>query len=203
MKYLDFKQQLNKHPFFSLETIRLIEPTLDPIQLARWQQKGYIQPIIRGWYMFADVRLTEDLLQLMANKLISPSYISLEFALSLYNLIPEGVFQITSITSKKTLQLNSSLATFSYRHVKPLLMFGYQLRDTPFGKVCVADLEKAILDFLYLTPEANSIEFFDEMRLSKEGLQKIEKTKIEQYLRVFDQKSLRLRTERLLKYAID
>src|SRR3989338_10729588 len=149
MNYLALRQ-LQKHmPFFSLASIRLQEPHFRVDQLMRWQKKGYIRTIIRGWYIFADQTVTEELLMLMANKLVSPSYISLESAFSLYNLIPEGVFQITSITSKKTQQFNSDLATLNYRHLKSPLLFGYHLRDTAFGKINIADLEKAILDFLY------------------------------------------------------
>ncbi len=203
MKYIDVRQSLINQPFFSLETLRLIAPEFNRIQLTRWQQKAYIKPVIRGWYVFADTKIDEDLLQIIANKLISPSYISLEFAFSLYNLIPEGVFQVTSVTSKKTQQFNAEIATFSYRHVKPELMFGYQLHDSISGKICIAELEKAILDFLYLTPKANSTAFFSEMRFNREILLKMDRSKLDRYLRVFNQNALKLRVQELLKYAID
>ena len=80
-------------------------------------------------------------------------------------------------------------------------MFGYHLRDTNIGKICVADLEKAVLDFLYLTPEANTTEFFEEMRFDKEGLRMLNHDKLKQYLAVFNQKMLQLKVKELLKYA--
>ncbi len=54
---MDFKKHFKGQAFFSLETIRLVDPTFNRMQIARWQQKDYIQPIIRGWYRFTDIAL--------------------------------------------------------------------------------------------------------------------------------------------------
>ena len=59
MGYLDFRKQLTRHPFFSLEMLRLIDPTFSRVQLTRWQQKGYIRSIIRGWYIFSVMSLLQ------------------------------------------------------------------------------------------------------------------------------------------------
>ena len=181
--------------------IRLHAPTFRVDQLMRWQQKGLIRPIMRGWYLFQEEPLTEALLMLIANKLITPSYISLEFAFSLYNLIPEGVFQITSITSKKTQCHETPFATFNYRHLKASLLFGYHLRETPYGNLCIADAEKAILDFLYLTSAANHQNFFDEMRLNQVVLKTFDFYKFKNYLAAFKNNALEKRFKRLLDYV--
>src|SRR3990170_9057478 len=54
----------------------------------------------KGLYIFADKYRREPIcLELLANLLYGPSYVSLEYALSFYNEIPEKVELITSITS--------------------------------------------------------------------------------------------------------
>lgn len=201
MNYLTLKQWQNSVPFFSLAAVRLQAPACRTDQLMRWQQKGYIRPIIRGWYRFSDVAVTEELLMLIANKLISPSYLSLASAFSLYHLIPEGVFQITSITSKKTQHFDSDCATFHYRHLKSSLMFGYHLRHTSFGNMNIADLEKALLDFLYLTPEACDKNYFEEMRFNPDVLKNLDLKKLNTYLKIFNHLALSKRTERFLQYV--
>ena len=125
----------------------------------------------------------------------------MEYGLSLYNLIPEGVFQMTSVTTKKTQRFDSPVATFNYQHIKPSLMFGYTLRETEFGKICIAEREKVLLDFLYLTPKANSIDYFNEMRLNKDELKKLDISKLKSYLAVMNQQALSQRTKRLLEYV--
>src|SRR3990167_10409199 len=73
MNYLTLQQLQKNTPVFSLASIRLQEPNFRVDQLMRWQKKGYIRTIIRGWYIFADQTVTEELLMLMANKLVSRS----------------------------------------------------------------------------------------------------------------------------------
>ncbi len=203
MTYLELRNAFKNRLIFSLAEIRLFETHFNLIQLLRWQKAGYIRKIIRGWYVFSDTPLSEELLMFMANKIIIPSYVSLEFAFSFYHLIPEGVFQITSITSKKTQQYNSLVATFHYRHLKSELMFGYHLETYSLSKICIADLEKAILDFLYLTPEADSHHYFDEMRLNADVLKKLDLAKLNVYLKIFNHTELMRRTKRFLDYVND
>jgi len=51
---------------------------------------------------------------LIANHLYGPSYVSMEFALRYYGLIPERVFEVKSMTSKRSRQFVNDLATFTY-----------------------------------------------------------------------------------------
>ena len=90
----------------------------------------------------------------LANVLRSPSYVSLEYVLSKYNIIPETTFALTSITLKSSRVYNTSKTTFIYRNVKRELFYGYQL--LVFGntglEVRIAYPYKALFDFLYLKP---------------------------------------------------
>ena len=127
MRYLELKEQLKDFLVFSLNDIRKIEPSFHRQRLNEWQDKGYIKKIVNEYYVFSDAEMSESALFAIANKIYEPSYVSLEMALSFYQLIPESVYGVTSVTSRKTYEFSTSMARFSYRKIKPELMFGYRL----------------------------------------------------------------------------
>src|SRR3989344_6745093 len=59
--------------------------------LYRYKKQGFILKLKRGFYVFPDF-LPPDVY--VANKLYSPSYISLDFALSYHGVIQETVYEI-------------------------------------------------------------------------------------------------------------
>lgn len=63
--------------------------------LTRWQKKGYLKKIRSGFYRLTNrpIKGEADLF-FIANRIYTPSYISLQPALRWYNFIPEGVFTI-------------------------------------------------------------------------------------------------------------
>ena len=127
MKFLELKSELKDFTIFSLNEIRNIEPDFYRRRLNEWQDKDYIKKIIRGYYIFSDLKLSEEILFKIANRIYSPSYVSLESALSYYHLIPESVYGITSISTRKTYHFRTSIGEFIYRSLKPSLFFGYDL----------------------------------------------------------------------------
>ena len=204
MRYLELKEQLNKFIIFSLADIRKLESDFNRRRLSEWQDKGYIKKVRRGYYIFSDLELTEEVLFLIANRLYSPSYVSLEMALNYYGLIPEGVYSITSISTKKTKTFDTPLAAFSYRNVKPEIFFGYSLAKVGNHNYKIAEIEKAVLDYFYLNPimsdEKNFIEWrfnFDEFK-SKADMQKFLS-----FLNNFNSPSLTNRVQKFIKYGED
>jgi len=86
---------------------------------------------------------------LIANLLYQPSYLSLEFALSYYSIIPETVYSITSVTSKLTREYVVEGKVFSYQTIKKRAFCGYLPRQT-YGKTfLIATAEKTLADYLY------------------------------------------------------
>lgn len=205
MLFLDFKKHFEPFLVFSTQDIRKWDSGFDARRLVEWQQKGYICRVINRWYVFAKILRQEELL-IISNRIYSPSYISLQWAMSHYRLIPEGVYTITAITSLKTQDFNTDIATFSYKHVKPSLMFGYRLVSFENTMYKLAEPEKLILDYLYLNPDVNSLEDIESLRLNVAELKSLlEKQKLQDYLAMFKNKSLEKRvkivTEQLLKHA--
>lgn len=199
MQFLDFRQQLSPYPVFSLQDIRKIIPAFSYRQLNRWEEKGYLKNIRQGYYSLTDQQVDQCYLFRAANKIYSPSYISLEIALKWYGLIPEEVFQVTSVSTKKTANFTTPIGNFKYQHLKPSVFFGYHLLDKA-PAILMADLEKAILDYLYLNPRLKCIEDFMGMRINQDELKtKMNLEKFKTYLEAFGSKALKRRANQFLK----
>ncbi|HPI78756.1 MAG TPA: hypothetical protein PLK80_18640 [bacterium] len=201
MNYLDFKEKLKDFVAFNLNDIRKIDSRFDLRRLNEWQNKGYIKMIRRGHYAFSGLEINESVLSLLANRIYTPSYVSLEMALSHYNMIPEAVYGITSVTSRKTNHFKSDVGEFIYRHIKSPLMFGYKLISCKGRNFKIAEPEKAILDFFYLNTHLNAVDDFDGLRFNREEFsQQTDRDKLQHYLGAFNNKRLERRFNRFLKY---
>jgi len=201
MKFIELKKELGNFLVFNLNDIRKIEAEFDLRRLNEWKDKGYIKMIRRGYYIFSDLELNESVLFLIANKIYSPSYISLEMAFSYYNLIPESVYGITSVTSQKTNSFKTNLGEFIYSHIKPELMFGYNLVKCGIHSFKIAEIEKALLDYFYLNPQIKTKDDFAGMRFNKEAFKNnSDREKLLSYLKIFNNKSLKKRLENFLKH---
>lgn len=201
MRYQELRESLKDFTVFSLNDIRAMDGSFHRRRLNEWQDKGYIRKIIKGYYVFADLELNESVLFEIANRIYAPSYISLEMALSYYHLIPESVYGITSVTTRKTYRFNTQIADFSYRTVKPELFFGFVLVRYD-GKVFkIASIEKAILDYLYLMPHLRSEGDFRALRLDGDMFfDQVSGDKMNDYLELFNSKALSRRARTLWRF---
>ena len=201
MQFRELRNKLEDFRVFTLSDIRKIEPDFHRARLSEWQDKGYIKKLRRGYYIFADETLSEKVLFLIANQLYEPSYVSLEMAFSRYNLIPEAVYSVTSVTSKKTMQFETPITTFVYRSVKPELMFGYRLEGVGKQKYKLAEVEKAVLDYLYLNSSINNESAFAGLRFNSEAfLRTVNLETFTQYARAFGNKSLEKRADDFITF---
>jgi predicted transcriptional regulator of viral defense system len=206
MNYITVHQQFGHLGLFSTQEVIKRFPTFDARRLVEWQQKGYIQRVANRWYLFRETPVDETLLWWTANRLYQPSYLSLETALSFYGLIPEGVYALTSVSSRKTQTFQTPLASFAYRHLKPTCYFGYQVVRPPTGSgpdrpVLMAYLEKALLDFCYLNPHLATVDDFAAMRLNASLLRtQLDHRRLQTYLNLFGVQQLTHRITVLHQY---
>ena len=118
MKYSDFKKLVSDTVTFS--PLEYLPPDHDRnifnLQVSQWKKSGLLLPLKRNLYVLNeyDSKKTPSRFYI-ANQLVFPSYISLETALSFYGVIPERVYSVTSVTSKKTAQFSNSFGTFTFR----------------------------------------------------------------------------------------
>lgn len=201
MQFIDFRENLKKFVIFNLGDIRKIEADFDLRRLNEWTNKNYIKKIKRGYYIFSDLQINEQVLFLIANAIYRPSYISFEMVFSLYNLIPEAVYGITSATSRKTNKFKTDIGSFNYKHIKAELMFGYELREYDDHHYMVAEIEKAILDYLYLNSQIKNAKDFDGLRFNaSEFKARANMDKLKEYLKAFNSKALIRRVNQFITY---
>jgi predicted transcriptional regulator of viral defense system len=120
----------------------------------------------------------------IANFLYQPSYLSFEYALAYYNILPEMPYQITSATTKPTRIFSSNNLDFSYLSIKREAYTGYSLFKTDKCSFMIADKEKALVDYLYYVILGKKT--FNE-RLN---LRNIDWRKVTEYGHLFKRKSL-------------
>ena len=146
-------------------------------KLSRMAKNGEIFPIVKGLY--ETEKGTPGIY--LAGSIYGPSYVSFEYALGHYELIPEAVYTLTCATfeKKKAKKYETPFGTFTYRDVPseafPLALKlvnenGYYYR--------IATPEKALCDMLYtLRPTANAAELHsmlnDDLRIEDSELKKL------------------------------
>jgi predicted transcriptional regulator of viral defense system len=194
MNYIQFREAIKDYGVFSTKDISKLFPGFDSRRLVEWQQKGYLQKLTNKWYHFSDIAKDENMHFRIANCLCRPSYVSMESALSLYDFIPEGVYTIQSITTRKTIHYETVTGSYQYRSLRSSLFFGYRAtrnRNTP---VLIAEPEKAILDYLYLNPRIHSLADMEGLRLNMTAIRnRIDWEKLEKYAACFESATLKKR----------
>ena len=201
MQYQELKEKLKDFAVFTLADIRKIEANFYRSRLNEWQSKGYKKKLRRGYYLFSDEPLSEESLFLIANHLYEPSYVSLEMAFSRYGLIPESVYAVTSVTSKKPSSFETPVATFSYRRIKSELLFGYRLLSFRNPKHKISPAEKTGLEYLYNHSDVANTAAFEGLRFNSETfLAKADMAKLSHYADAFKNKRLRKRLDDFVEF---
>lgn len=144
--------------------------------LRRYAKKEFVVKLRAGLYIMED---RPHSLYAIANRLYQPSYVSLEKALSFYNLIPEIVYTITSVTTKASREFITPKGAFSYQKIKRQVFTGYSLHQIEGQDVLIADPEKALADYLYFVDLKKAL-LNDRLKMRT-----ISKRKLLHYVRLF------------------
>ncbi len=132
-----------------LESILMCEVSNVNAKIAYMVNKGELIRLKKGLYALGkDYQTTSIDMISLANTLYAPSYVSFDYALSYYGLIPERVYEITSATMRMKKEFNTLLGRFTY---KPIPLQAYALGidwlyDDINGGKLIATLEKALCD---------------------------------------------------------
>lgn len=156
-------------------------------------RRGFLQPLKKGLYIVGPGlnagRQPNPLL--LANHILGPSYVSLETALAYHALIPERVYEVTSMTTKAAREFVTPVATFTYKRLRlPYYSFGIdsvKLADDQYA--LVASAEKAICDTIVTMPgmlfrsRKGAREFLVEnMRMDEDKLKHLNTSEIRTWL---------------------
>jgi len=177
MKFAQLLDIVGDRPLF--ESSLLAAGDVDPVdiasQLSRWVASGRLTRLRRGLYVVAEPYASRRPYPFeVANALVAPSYVSMEYALGWYGIIPEAVFTVTSVTTGRAGAFTTPFGRFAYRHVRPGYFWGYDLVPLLSGppalqpQAYVASPEKALLDLLYFRRRADDTALLAELRLGLE-----------------------------------
>lgn len=201
MNYLQFYDQWHKFGCFNINQIYSWQPKFNRTNLNYWLKKGLLIKLRKEWYAFPDYLKVPDFAEYVANRIYRPSYISLQYAMSHYGMIPEAVMQITSVTNLKTVNFENAFGEFFYQSVKESLMTGYMPMPMKDGRsILFATPEKALFDFIYLNPYYNTEQDMEELRLDEDFMTNdFDYVKFNQYCSLIDNKTFEKRISTLLK----
>lgn len=130
---------------------------------------------------------------LLAGSIYGPSYLSFEYALYYYGLIPEKVTTYTSATcnKKKKKTYNTFFGTYSFRDVPKLVYpIGVKLIQEGNYAYQIATPEKALCDKIYtISPLKNMTELenllFNDLRIDTDEFKKLNINEIEEISKMY------------------
>lgn len=196
---MEFISQLGIIPFnFDVLASNLKDYKSPRQKIIELEKQRIIIRLKRGMYVVAP-QITKRAIstELIANHLYGPSYVSMESALWFYGLIPERVFNTTSMTLKRSRTFNNYFGHFNYifcpANYYSIGVSQIVREDYAF---LIASPEKALCDLIVYTPKLRlrsikSLQTFleDDIRLDMDEFYKMDKTIFEQCLYVSKKKN--------------
>jgi len=165
-------------------------------------KKGVIVRIKKGLYIFGEeYRKNPYSNEILANLICGPSYISLEYALQYYGLIPERVVAVTSVTTGRSREFLTPVGLFIYRMIpKNAFRTGMDRAEIDAGRsFLIAVPEKALADKLYQergigiqTQTALRDYMESELRIDTSALLKMNPEYLEDIARRYRSRKIRL-----------
>ena len=164
-------------------------------------KKGHLVRVKKGLYVWgtkvSNVLLSKEVL---ANLIYGPSYVSLEYALSHYGLIPERVDTVTSVTPKRKKIFETPVGAFTYEVIhSDCFPWGVNLKKIDQKTTyMMASPEKALLDTIALKVNAkdlslSGVESFltEDMRIDLDEFQKLNHKKLVELASYYKQPSVK------------
>ena len=116
--------------------------------LARLAASGHLARLGRGRWGFPDLIDPLALPEYLTAPF--PSYVSLQSALYHHGMISQIPVVLYAVSIARTKKYVTGSGTVSVHHIDPSFFFGYRTSGKGAGKL--ATPEKALIDFLYLSP---------------------------------------------------
>lgn len=148
-----------------------------------WVKSGDLVQVKKGLYVLGQ-RISDQTPHpfLLANQLYGPSCVSLDSALSYHGLIPERVYQTSSVTTRLSKTFQTDLGLFDYTQVgSAYFSLGISNHgDSKSGYFMIARPEKALWDKMVLTSGILFRSKMDVLRFLEKDL-RIELTDLSQF----------------------
>jgi len=149
--------------------------------------KHQLVPLKRGLYLIADSQ--QSSLELVANHLHGPSYVSRHWALSFYGLLTEQVSVVTSMCLGRSRQIETARGNFHYQAI-PASYYSVGIESIRQDKIAfmMATPEKALADLLVsirklrIQSSSTMLSFLqDDLRIDSDDLAKLDASRFYVY----------------------
>lgn len=172
--------------------------------LFRLVKRGDLIRLKNGFFVIAEkIKKSPVPYPQIGNLLYGPSYISFEWALQFYGMIPEGVYVITSTSSTKSKNFKTPLGTFLYTYLShSRFSIGIDQKENFAGKFLIATPEKALADLIHfkskhLNPKDLLVDLIEGRRIDEDVLKGLDKALLSEIA-----ENYRSRTVTNLTYAL-
>ena len=128
------------------------------VMLHRYAKAGWIWRVTRGVYSVTDNT------RIVATSITHPSYLSFSTAYHLHGVIEQIPHTLTVATSKGRKPVDTDVGSVTFVQVRPSLMFGFRKERYPDGDATIAELEKAVVDSVYLPRHASFVDTIEVVR---------------------------------------
>lgn len=186
--------------FITTDYMRKRYGAYDPNIFRRWVDQGKVEKVRNGVYRSSDIK-PNSLVDFffVANHIYEPSYVSTYSALRYWDVIPEMVMIVTSVTTKKTATFEYKMR-LTYQQIRPSHFFGYEWVTWKGAPYKIANREKAMIDLAYLEPLFADQAWLYEMRFDEDVLKEEYRWDlVDHYLDVLQSKTLRRKIAALQK----
>ncbi|KIM06858.1 MAG: hypothetical protein KU38_11730 [Sulfurovum sp. FS08-3] len=151
MNIIKLKKSLSSTVFSHEELAIILQAQVSNVnaKISYMVKQGILMRLKKGLYTFGFEYQDNSMdTILVANLLYTPSYVSFDYALSYYGLIPERVYEVTSATLHSKKLFETPIGRFSYRPI-PIEVYALGvdwLYDDQHGGRFIATPEKALCD---------------------------------------------------------
>ncbi|MCK9467406.1 MAG: hypothetical protein M0P94_03695 [Candidatus Absconditabacterales bacterium] len=191
------KKLLNTVNYFTnFDLSKFINKKNVNVYLDRYKKKNLVYRIKQGIYVTRERieyieklgKKTEYLSFLATSVMVTPSYLSSVYILSINNILTESAFSMTMVTTKNKKVISNDFGVFSYQNISEELFRGYE-RKEEFGFIYYrAYPEKALLDRLWLKKDIHySLDYFKELRLN---IDLLNFKRLEKFVKQFNRKKI-------------
>jgi len=202
---IKYQEEMEKLPYFSKQAAGMMfskeGKNLD-FKVSLLLKKGYLVSLKKGLFTTDPfIRFNADKEgygEYLANILRAPSYLSLEYVLAKYGLIPEGVYLFTSITIKSPRNYTNKIGSYVYRNIKEELFSGYENQKRGIFNIKIATKAKALFDYLYLKRNLNyknKEEIKNGLRINWERFLPVDRQEFNDYVIISGSKKMKIITE--------
>ena len=165
------------------------------------KKQGVLKRLKKGMYIYSSPYVSDIISkEIIANNLYGPSYISLDYALYYYGMIPESVYEVTSATVLRSKEFKTDFGVFTYKHMdNKIYPIGINILSSNSGNFMIASKEKALCDKILSVRNLKAatkkamIEFIeDDLRIDIDELKELDINLIQKCMNIGKSKKLKL-----------